>query len=267
MFTEAKRAVRFVFQYFSANLQSAMEYRGAFLSQVVFMFINNLMLLFFWWVLFTQIETLNGWSFEHVMLLYAVASGAYACQALLFGGSFTLSRAIAEGRLDFYLALPKPVLLHVLISRSAASAWGDLVFSLAIFALTAAPSPGLLLAFLILIFAGGVVMTSFAVLANSLSFWLGQSEQLADELIEALLTFSLYPEGIFSAATRFVLYTVIPAGFVSYLPVRILTDFTLVHVVLMILFALGLALLSRLVFYLGLKRYESGNLVVINATE
>ena len=154
MLTEAKRVTKFVLQYFSANLQSAMEYRGAFLSQIIFMFVNNIMLLFFWWVLFSKIESLNGWSFQHIMRLYAIASGAYAVKAILFGGSFSLSSTIAEGGLDFYLALPKPVLLHVLVSRSFASAWGDLVFGLAIFLLTVSPSIGMLLAFVILILAG-----------------------------------------------------------------------------------------------------------------
>lgn len=110
-------------------------------------------------------------------------------------------------------------------------------------------------------------MTSFAVLAHSLSFWLGHSAQLANQLMEALLSFSLYPESIFSATTRLVLYTVIPAGFVSYLPVRILQEFTLVHVSLLLVFALGLSILARFVFYRGLKRYESGNLVVINVVD
>jgi ABC-2 type transport system permease protein len=267
MFTEVKRAIRFVLQYLSANLQSAMEYRGAFLSQIVFMFINNCMLLFFWWVLFTRIESLNGWSFRHILLLYATASGAYACQALLFGGSFSLSRTIAEGRLDFYLALPKPVLLHVLISRSSASAWGDLAFALAIFMPVSSPTPGMTLGFLILIFTGGVVMTGFAVLAHSLSFWLGHSERLAGQLTEALLSFSLYPEGVFSVPTRFVLYTIIPAGFVSYLPVKILDEFTLAHMTLLLAFALSLCVLARFIFYRGLKRYESGTLVVINVVD
>ncbi|HAN94882.1 MAG: ABC-2 family transporter protein [Limnochordia bacterium] len=267
MFTEVKRLIRFALHYFSANLQSAMEYRGAFLSQVVFMFINNLMLLFFWWVLFSKIETLNGWSFRHLLLLHALVGGAYACQALLFGGSFSLSRSIAEGGLDFYLTLPKPVLLHALISRSFAAAWGDLAFSLAVFFLTAAPSAGLTLCFLLLCFAGGVVMTSFAVLAHSLSFWLGRSERLANQLSEALLSFSLYPEGIFSVTTRVVLYTLIPAGFVAYLPVRILDEFTLARVGLLLCFALALAVLARFVFYRGLKRYESGNLVVVHAAD
>ena len=56
MLTEAKRVTKFVLQYFSANLQSAMEYRGAFLSQIIFMFVNNIMLLFFWWVLFSKLS-------------------------------------------------------------------------------------------------------------------------------------------------------------------------------------------------------------------
>ena len=267
MFTEAKRVVRFVFQYFSANLQSAMEYRGAFLSQVVFMFLNNLMLLFFWWVLFTKVESLGGWNFQHVLLLHAAVSGSFAFQALLFGGSFSLSRTIAEGRLDFYLALPKPVLLHVLVSRSAPSAWGDLAFGLVMFWLAGSPSPGRIAAFLLLTFAGGVVMASFTVLAKSLSFWLGHSSGLADQLFEALLSFSLYPEGIFSAGTRFLLYTLIPAAFVSYLPVKILSEFSALHALLLILFALGISLLARFVFYRGLKRYESGNLVATIAAD
>jgi ABC-2 type transport system permease protein len=244
-----------------------MEYRGAFISQIIFMFLNNLMLLFFWWVLFTKIDSLNGWSFQQILLLYALAAGAYAFQALFFAGSFSLSSTIAEGRLDFYLTMPRPVLFHVLVSRSSAAAWGDLAFALTIFIMAASPSPSMMLGFLALCLAGGFVSTSFSVLAHSLSFWLGNSVGLASQLTEALLSFSLYPEGIFSAVTRLVLYTLIPAGFVSYLPVRILSEFTLAHAALMAFFALSISLLARFVFYRGLQRYESGNLVVINAAD
>ena len=75
------------------------------------------------------------------------------------------------------------------------------------------------------------------------------------------------PEGIFSVTTRVVLYTLIPAGFVAYLPVRILDEFTLARVGLLLCFALALAVLARFVFYRGLKRYESGNLVVVHAAD
>lgn len=264
MLTEGRKLLGFMKQYFGANLQSAMEYRGAFISQVVFMFINNVMLLFFWWVLFSKIDSLNGWSFSHILLLYAFVSGSYAAQALLFGGSFTISTAIADGRLDFYLTTPKPILLHLVISRSSAPAWGDALFALLIYALAAKPSLVGMVVFVILCFGGGLVMTSFAVITHSLSFWLGHSANLAGQLYEALLSLSMYPEGIFNLSTRVVLYTLIPAGFVSYLPVKIVQGANLGMVALLMSFILAITALARLVFYRGLRRYESGNLVVTN---
>ena len=74
-----------------------MEYRGSFINQVIFMILNNAMLLFFWWILFDKIDAINGWNFTNVLLLYALASGSFACQALLFGGSFQISNMIANG--------------------------------------------------------------------------------------------------------------------------------------------------------------------------
>ena len=88
-------------------------------------------------------------------------------------------------------------------------------------------------------------MTSFAVIAHSLSFWVGYGARLADELTEALLTFSLYPEGIFSAVTRWVLYTLIPAGFVSYLPFGLWMSLVGLRKALLGFFVLGIVLVAR----------------------
>ena len=119
MFMEVKRTVRFLLQYFSANLQSAMEYRGAFISQIIFMFLNNLMLLFLKSCL--RKLTPKWLSFQQILLLYAPAAGAYAfkpCSCRIL----SLSSTIAESA-DFYLTMPRPVLFHVRYPASAA-AWG-----------------------------------------------------------------------------------------------------------------------------------------------
>lgn len=263
MLTEAKKLLSFISIYIKTNLAAAMEYRGSFISQIIFMIINNFMLLFFWWVLFGNINTLNGWNFTHILLLYAISSGAFACQALLFGGSFQISNMIANGHLDYYLVLPKPTLLHVLISRSQASAWGDLIFSVLVFGYTVAWNPGQLIWVPVFFITGGLVMTSFAVIVHSLSFWLGHSSGLASQLYEALLSFSLYPEGIFSGTVRVILYTVIPAAFVSYIPVGIISGWNSYGLALLVLVTTSIVLLAKWVFYKGLKRYESGNLLVV----
>lgn len=46
-----------------------------------------------------------------------------------------LAGVITSGALDSYLTLPKNVLLHVLISATSASGWGDLAFGLVAFTL------------------------------------------------------------------------------------------------------------------------------------
>ena len=48
--------------------------------------------------------------------------------AFLFGNALDLANVIANGRLDYYLSLPRPVLLHVLASRSITSGLGDFTY-------------------------------------------------------------------------------------------------------------------------------------------
>ena len=106
MLTAAKKLFSFIGIYLKTNLQAAMEYRGSFINQVLFMILNNAMLLFFWWILFDKMDAINGWNFTNVLLLYALASGSFAC-ALLFSSSFQISNMITNELLDYYLALPK----------------------------------------------------------------------------------------------------------------------------------------------------------------
>ncbi len=78
-----------------------------------------------------------------------------------------------------------------------------------------------------------------------------------------LITFMTYPTDIFRGFGRIVLFTVIPAGFVSYMPIGLLRQVD----VTFLLEALGCALLllagSVWVFHIGLRRYSSGNLMGI----
>jgi ABC-2 type transport system permease protein len=77
--------------------------------------------------------------------------------------------------------------------------------------------------------------------------------------MEFTLTFSLYPRTLFSGELSFVLYTVLPAGFVGFVPAE------LVRAPSPALAAAALAAagvwvgLALFVFRRGLARYASGN--------
>ena len=55
----------------------------------------------------------------------------------------------------------------------------------------------------------------------------GRIDSLVRQLWDFLVTFSIYPRPLFAGALKVLLFTVIPAGFIGYLPVEIFRSFSL----------------------------------------
>jgi ABC-2 type transport system permease protein len=111
----------------------------------------------------------------------------------------------------------------------------------------------------LLLFSSSVIFLGSAIIIHSLAFWVTSMESLSRQLMEFLIVFSVYPQSAFTGPIKWMLFSIIPAGFIGYLPVQILREFSwmkLCAVVASASFYFGLALLT---FHSGLKRYESGN--------
>ncbi len=255
------KTLRLIQGYLRHNLMSAMAYRGAFLIQVLGMLLNDVMLLFFWSILFSRFPSLNGWQLVDVVILYAVVAVGFGLATVVCGNSGRVAQIIANGDLDYYLALPADPLTHLLVSRTSLPSWGDVLFGLVIYLVAAPERWWTLPLFLFLGMLSGVIFIAFSVIVGALAFWLGQSQNLAMQLRNALLTFGLYPVDIFPNMVRVLLYTLIPAAFVGSVPATLLTQFRWTQLVTISGVALAFMLLARWIFSRGLRRYESGNLV------
>jgi ABC-2 type transport system permease protein len=256
--------IRFIGDYIKSNFLIALEYRVSFLTQVFGMLINDAMWVAFWWIYFTKFQVLGeGWAMQDVLGLWAVAGVAFGWSMGLFGNTLRLAAMIAQGDLDYYLALPKNVLLHVLVSRMEITAWGDVLFGTGIFIFFLHPSPDRILLFLGLAFIAGIVFLSASLVWQSLAFWLGNAEGLATQMWNALILFGTYPAPLFHGFVRLVLFTVVPAAFVTYVPVQLLREFDPIWLAAELAFAAFSLTLAVFVFYRGLRRYESGNLMLM----
>ncbi len=255
--------VRFAARYMAANLQGALEYRVSFFSQIAAMVINDAAWLIFWLAYFGSFPLVADWGRPEIVMLWAIAATSFGIAATFFGGATTLAGAIARGELDFYLALPKPTLLHVLISRMDVSAPGDVLFGTTVYVLLIHPAPAKLALFALFGLTGAIIFISFMVITQSLAFWLGNAEGLAQQFFNALLSFSTYPTVIFRGIVKALLFTAIPAGFITYIPVQLLRSFSWPLFGGLLLFTVGIAVAATLVFHAGLRRYESGNLVLM----
>jgi len=257
-----RKAITLTLEYLKFNFMSAMEYRTAFLLQMLGMALNDLALLFFWGVFYTQFSALNGWSLRDVLTLYALVAANFGVCNVLFGNGFNLARIIATGGLDYYLALPASPLLHVLVSHMEVTAWGDLLFGIVLYASLWGADPVAWVLFLTGAVFGAAVLVSFAVSAGSLAFFLGNAEALAAQGQNAIVSFSMYPVDVFPLAVRLILFTLIPAAFLSSIPAGLVRGFDWGALVLYAVGTLLIVLVARGIFYGGLRRYESGNLVV-----
>ncbi|KIL40839.1 hypothetical protein SD70_11305 [Gordoniibacillus kamchatkensis] len=256
-----RRLLLFVWQCWKLNLAGAMEFRLSFLLTAGMMVINNVVWIVFWGLYFRRFPVLNGWELRDVMMLWAVAAGGFGVMATLFGNAPRIANLVATGQLDVYLSQPKPVLLHVLISRMSVSAIGDVLFALMIYAAFGDKSVAGIVKFALAMALSTLIFIFFTVISGCLAFWLGNTEGLSFQLFNALLTFTTYPTGIFRGLGKLVLFTVIPAGFISYLPIGLLRQvdvpFLLGAVAVTVLLCLG----GVRLFYSGLRRYASGNMI------
>jgi ABC-2 type transport system permease protein len=260
MLTAAKNQFRVILLSLKYNIMREMTNRATFLTNVLFMILNNSTFLIQWMLLFHLKSDIGGYALKEVMVLWGLAASTFGFAHILFQRAFHLPSLILQGKLDSYLVQPKNVLLSIITSSTNSSAIGDLIYGYLIIVIFKFSISTLLL-FTLFTILGGLIMAAFAVITGSLSFWITRADLLSENLNNVIVNFGTYPDSIFKNGVRLLLYTVVPVGFVVYQPLHILLNFDLMALLGVIAFTIGICVLSYFLFYKGLKRYTSSNLM------
>lgn len=257
--------VKGIFDFFTAcvrtNLQSVIEYRTNFIVQTLGMFVNDIAWLAFWMIFFAKFPNVNGWVLNDIVVMYAIITIGFGITAFIFGNWDKLSKIIINGELDYYLVLPKPVLLHVLVSRTEFSGAGDVLFGLVLFFFAVPLTIPSILLFITLLVMSSAILLHFAIIIGSLTFFIGGRGGVQDNMLLSVTVFGTYPFSAFEGATKFLLLTIIPVGFITGIPVQIMKNFSPTLMIYMILATITIICVAHTLFRRGLKRYESGNLI------
>lgn len=243
----------------SCQLQASFALRGAFWTSVVLMLVNDLIFFSTWWILMARFGHVGGWRLDDMMCLYGISAAGYGLCVVVTGGIHDLSRRIDEGDLDAFLTQPKSVLVQALASRTQPSGWGDISVALGLFALSGKVHKETVPALLVGVLCGFVTFVACGIVMHSLAFWFGRTQTLSRALWEFTLTFSMYPPPLFGSGVRFVLFTLLPAGLASYLPVELLRHPSWSALGAALGGSLAYAAFAVWLFEQGLRRYASGN--------
>ena len=257
------KELKFLFAVWKSNLLSAMEYRVSFLIQVFGMILNDFMYFIVWIIFFQQFKDVRGWGLSEMYVTYGILASAFGLMSLLFGNALFLSEIINKGRLDYYLSLPRPVLLHTISSRMIASGMGDFTYGFLSYALSGTFSWEGLLRFVLAVLLSAIVFTAFFILLQSLAFWFGMISNFVGLAFNALLTFGIYPITLFDNYAKLILFTIIPAALVGALPAEFVHEFTWKTLGELFAGTVAFLLLAVTIFRVGLKRYESGSAIQV----
>jgi ABC-2 type transport system permease protein len=257
------KELKFLVSLWKTNLASAMEYRVAFITQSIGMILNDGVYFVVWIIFFDRFNTIQGWGITDMFIVFGVSASAFGLAGLLFGNAFNLADIITKGRLDYYLSLPRPTLLHVLASRTVPSSAGDFLYGFISFIASGQFSFNGLARFCLGILLATITFTAFLVIIQSLTFWMGSGGNFTALAVNAMVTFALYPITLFDQTARLILFTIVPAAFMGVVPATFVRGFSWTLLGQMALASAVFLALAIFLFNMGLRRYESGSAIQV----
>ena len=232
---------------------------AALASQMAVMAANDAIWVVFWVLFFDRVGTLGGWDTRRILLLQAVLTTAGGLSLGVFANARRVGAMAVDGDLDAVLALPVPPLAHLLVRRIEPINMGDLAFGLVLFGVVGDPTPARAAVFVLVVLASATLLTGFLVLTGAAAFFLGRSE--TGELgFNAMLLLGAYPVDVFAGGVKVLLFTVVPAAFVSAVPARLVDDFDAGQALALVAVSATFAVAAATTFTLGLRRYTSGSI-------
>lgn len=179
MLTVVKNQIKISFLSIKYALIREMLNKTTFITNILFMILNNASFIIQLLVLFSLKSNVGGYTFRQALLLWGVAAGTYGVAHFFFKNAFDLSHIINNGKLDSYLVQPKNVLLSSITTSVEPSAIGDILYAyIMLFVYGFTITRFFLFTFFCLL--GGFMLVGIAVILGSLSFWFNNTDVVAD---------------------------------------------------------------------------------------
>jgi len=245
------------------SLMQRMSYRFNFVVLCFSVLVQTSLILIFVKAIFSFIDNISGWSYEHALL---IAASFMIIEGLIWATSAYLSGvgdSIRRGALDQLITKPVDTQFLVSIWRADPEDWIRVVTGIIIISTVFDKinfSILNLLFYVLLLFNSYIIVYSFILFLKTFSFWIINNYSL-NMLADHILRLSQYPTDIFfHKIIRIFFSTVIPLAFIATMPAKILIhgpklDLIFYSCLLAFVFFVG----SRKFFLYGLKHYSSAS--------
>ncbi len=252
--------IKFLYTLMMTNFRLSLALKGAFYFTIVITILKQVLFLVAWRFFFLKYQMVQGWNFQSMLLMYGIVCFSIGVVEAFFYGLKDLPRMIENGQLDTYLLQPKNVVLSVAMSKGDMAAFGEIVTGIVVIAYSGylAQSPLMVITILIL---GIIFIFSLLLYLSCIAFFLKDSFDFIRELNLNAIIVASQPNVAYRGLLKMLTFTILPVAFLSFFPIEYLRS-GLSHYLL--ISAIGTAAFfatAYSLFHLGLKRYESGNII------
>lgn len=222
MLRSIKRTLTLYKIFFIQQCKKLMEYKLDFMTGAISFLIGQVLNIAFIQIIFSQIPSLQGWSQNKILFIYAFSLIPKGLDHLLADNLWCIAWFIVKnGDFDKYLTRPINPLVHVMMERIQFDALGELILGIVMLVLI--PDVGITWSFEKILFM--IIMIPFATMIYTSIKIFGASIALKTKKSGTLLQimymtndFAKYPVTIYNKLIRNLITYFIPFAFTAYYP-------------------------------------------------
>lgn len=211
------------FSFLKASLKEMLIYRLDCIVGMISQIVTQLVEIIFIWIVFQNTETLAGWNFKQILLLYGVTLLSIGISDFCFDALYDIGpKYIKNGEFDKILLRPVHPLISIIGSSKEFTALGyfalGLFLTISMLIQLAIPiTIFLILKILCFSILGAAIIGAINTIFSIASFWTYRSNEVIWSFYR-IYTFAQYPLDIYNKFIKILITGILPFAFVAYYP-------------------------------------------------
>lgn len=252
------KIMRFLLTAFWVNLKLSLSMRLSFVITIFIVAVKHSFFLISWKYFFARYNILQGWNYSEMLLMYGIVSLSIGFVEVFFYGLREMPKMIETSQIDIFLLQPKNMLLNVAISKGDITALGEMVLGFLLMGFSGYlryPTMLIIVALAILF------IFSLYLYLSCLAFFMKNTTSFIRELYQSANLLMTQPSSSYHRLFKIFAVTLLPTAFVSFFPVEYMRTNLIKYLLFTSIGTFTFFSLASWLFKLGLKRYESSNII------
>lgn len=209
--------------FLKASLKEMIIYRLDCIVGMISQIVTQLVEIIFIWIVFQNTDSLAGWNFRQILLLYGVTLISIGISDFCFDALYDIGpKYIRNGEFDKILLRPIHPLISIIGASKEFTAIGYFILGLflTIIMLIKLSIPiTIILVFKIIFFSiiGAAIIGAINTIFSIASFWTYRSNEIIWTFYKTY-TFAQYPIDIYNKFIKILITAILPFAFVAYYP-------------------------------------------------